>query len=172
MDFAFQTENDTEVAAGYMSWRMREGDSLEQTLNASLNALDGFYTFVVGTETASGCCAIRSLASRRSWRKRTLGRVRHRVSRAGRSARHRYRPGLGADAGQSVSVGAALICAPSTSRGPRCASSTRRCTVSARSPTRRIGGCSIRAGSTRSPPASTRRSKSRSTGMSATTARA
>jgi methylamine---glutamate N-methyltransferase subunit A len=47
---SFQTENDTEVAAGYMSWRMREGASLEQTLNASLSALDGFYTFVVGTE--------------------------------------------------------------------------------------------------------------------------
>jgi methylamine---glutamate N-methyltransferase subunit A len=51
---SFQTENDTEVAAGYMSWRMREGASLEQTLNASLSALDGFYTFVVGTETGFG----------------------------------------------------------------------------------------------------------------------
>lgn len=50
----FQTENDTEVAAGYMSWRMRQGDSLEQTLNSSLAALDGFYTFVVGTETGFG----------------------------------------------------------------------------------------------------------------------
>jgi glutamate synthase domain-containing protein 1 len=51
---SFQTENDTEVAAGYMSWRMREGDSLEQTLNSSLAALDGFYTFVVGTESGFG----------------------------------------------------------------------------------------------------------------------
>jgi methylamine---glutamate N-methyltransferase subunit A len=51
---SFQTENDTEVAAGYMSWRMREGASLEQTLNASLTALDGFYTFVVATETGFG----------------------------------------------------------------------------------------------------------------------
>jgi methylamine---glutamate N-methyltransferase subunit A len=51
---AFETENDTEVAAGYMSWRMREGDSLEQALNSSLAALDGFYTFVVGTETGFG----------------------------------------------------------------------------------------------------------------------
>jgi len=46
---SFQTENDTEVAAGYMSWRMGEGASLEQTLNASLSALDVFYTFAVGT---------------------------------------------------------------------------------------------------------------------------
>jgi glutamate synthase domain-containing protein 1 len=51
---SFQTENDTEVAAGYMSWRMREGDSLEQTLNSTLTALDGFYTFVVGTESGFG----------------------------------------------------------------------------------------------------------------------
>jgi glutamate synthase domain-containing protein 1 len=52
--FSFQTENDTEVAAGYMSWRMREGDSLEQTLNSSLTALDGFYTFVIATELGFG----------------------------------------------------------------------------------------------------------------------
>ena len=51
---SFQTENDTEVAAGYMSWRMREGATLEQALNSSLAALDGFYTFVVGTETGFG----------------------------------------------------------------------------------------------------------------------
>jgi glutamate synthase domain-containing protein 1 len=47
---AFETENDTEVAAGYLSWRMREGASLREALEASLADLDGFYTFVVGTE--------------------------------------------------------------------------------------------------------------------------
>jgi glutamate synthase domain-containing protein 1 len=47
----FATENDTEVAAGYLTWRMREGDSLEQALAASLDDLDGFYTFVVGAES-------------------------------------------------------------------------------------------------------------------------
>ena len=51
---SFATENDTEVAAGYMSWRMREGASLEQALTSSLGALDGFYTFVVGTESGFG----------------------------------------------------------------------------------------------------------------------
>ncbi len=45
----FQTENDTEVAAGYLSWRMRTGDNLEQALEHALDDLDGFYTFVVGT---------------------------------------------------------------------------------------------------------------------------
>jgi methylamine---glutamate N-methyltransferase subunit A len=45
----FQTENDTEVAAGYLAWRMREGASLEQALEGCLEDLDGFYTFAVGT---------------------------------------------------------------------------------------------------------------------------
>jgi glutamate synthase domain-containing protein 1 len=51
---AFETENDSEVAAGYLTWRMREGASLGQALEMSLVDLDGFYTFVVGTETGFG----------------------------------------------------------------------------------------------------------------------
>ena len=45
----FQTENDTEVAAGYLAWRLREGATLEQALEGALEDLDGFYTFLVGT---------------------------------------------------------------------------------------------------------------------------
>ena len=45
----FQTENDTEVAAGYLAWRLREGATLEQALEGCLDDLDGFYTFAVGT---------------------------------------------------------------------------------------------------------------------------
>jgi glutamate synthase domain-containing protein 1 len=45
----FQTDNDTEVAAAYLTWRTRAGDNLKQALNRSLRDLDGFYTFVVGT---------------------------------------------------------------------------------------------------------------------------
>ena len=52
--FDFETENDTEVAAGYLSWKMREGLSLGDALKVSLNDLDGFYTFVVGTENGFG----------------------------------------------------------------------------------------------------------------------
>jgi methylamine---glutamate N-methyltransferase subunit A len=48
------TENDSEVAAGYLTWKMREGLSLGQALEASLADLDGFYTFVVGTRTGFG----------------------------------------------------------------------------------------------------------------------
>lgn len=48
---SFATDNDSEVAAGYLTWRMREGASLKEALTASLDDLDGFYTFVVGTES-------------------------------------------------------------------------------------------------------------------------
>jgi amidophosphoribosyltransferase len=45
---SFQTENDSEVAAGYISWRLREGDKIEQALEHALDDLDGFYTFAIG----------------------------------------------------------------------------------------------------------------------------
>lgn len=54
---AFATDNDSEVAAGYLSWKLREGATLAQALEASLDDLDGFFTFVVGTE--SGFAVVR-----------------------------------------------------------------------------------------------------------------
>jgi glutamate synthase domain-containing protein 1 len=48
---SFETDNDSEVAAGYLTWRMREGASLKEALTQSLSDLDGFYTFVVATES-------------------------------------------------------------------------------------------------------------------------
>src|SRR6266550_4562605 len=53
----FETENDTEVAAGYVAWRLREGASLEEALEGCLDDLDGFYTFLVGT--ADGFAVLR-----------------------------------------------------------------------------------------------------------------
>jgi glutamate synthase domain-containing protein 1 len=50
----FETQNDTEVAAGYLSWKLREGAKLDEALNSALGELDGFYTFVVGTESGFG----------------------------------------------------------------------------------------------------------------------
>jgi glutamate synthase domain-containing protein 1 len=53
----FETDNDSEVAAGYLTYRLREGASLEQALEGSLEDLDGFYTFAVGT--AEGFAVLR-----------------------------------------------------------------------------------------------------------------
>ena len=53
----FRTENDSEVAAGYLMWRMREGATLDQALEGCLEDLDGFYTFAVGT--ADGFAVLR-----------------------------------------------------------------------------------------------------------------
>ena len=49
-----ETENDTEVAAAYLTWQMGRGMNLGEALDASLKDLDGFYTFVVGTERGFG----------------------------------------------------------------------------------------------------------------------
>ena len=49
-----ETENDTEVGAAYLTWRMREGASLGEALESSLDDLDGFFTFVVGTKDGFG----------------------------------------------------------------------------------------------------------------------
>ncbi len=46
----FQTDNDSEVAAGYLAWRLQEGDSLDQALENALDKLDGFYTFAIGSK--------------------------------------------------------------------------------------------------------------------------
>lgn len=45
----FQTDNDSEVAAGYLTYRLRRGDSLNEALEHALEDLDGFYTFAIGT---------------------------------------------------------------------------------------------------------------------------
>jgi glutamate synthase domain-containing protein 1 len=53
-NITFETQNDTEVAAGFLSWQLRSGARLDEALHAALDSLDGFYTFVVGTETGFG----------------------------------------------------------------------------------------------------------------------
>jgi glutamate synthase domain-containing protein 1 len=53
----FRTDCDSEVAAGYLTWRLREGASLERALEGCLSDLDGFYTFAVGT--ADGFAVLR-----------------------------------------------------------------------------------------------------------------
>jgi glutamate synthase domain-containing protein 1 len=50
----FDTENDSEVAAAYLTAQMDKGLSLGAALEKSLDDLDGFYTFVVGTRDGFG----------------------------------------------------------------------------------------------------------------------
>ena len=50
----FETDNDTEVAAAYLTHKMQQGASLGEALESGLDDLDGFYTFVVGTRDGFG----------------------------------------------------------------------------------------------------------------------
>ena len=45
----FDSFNDTEVAAGYISQKLSENKSMKKTLTECLTDLDGFYTFIAGT---------------------------------------------------------------------------------------------------------------------------
>jgi len=45
----FETENDSEVAAGYLTYRLQQGDTLTEALELALKNLDGFFTFTIGT---------------------------------------------------------------------------------------------------------------------------
>ena len=51
---SFETQNDTEVAAAYLTAEMAKGKDLGQALTGALDDLDGFFTFVVGTKSGFG----------------------------------------------------------------------------------------------------------------------
>lgn len=51
LGIAFETDNDTEAACRYLQWRMREGDDLATALGHGFEALDGFFTLLMGTRT-------------------------------------------------------------------------------------------------------------------------
>ena len=46
----FNSLNDTEVAAGYISQKLSSKNSVKEALNDCLTNLDGFYTFILGTK--------------------------------------------------------------------------------------------------------------------------
>ena len=46
----FETDNDTEAACRFFEWRLREGDDLRTAVSRGFSELDGFYTFLMGTE--------------------------------------------------------------------------------------------------------------------------
>jgi len=49
-----ESQNDTEVGAAYLTWKMQNGASLGEALEGTLEDLDGFFTFVVGTKNGFG----------------------------------------------------------------------------------------------------------------------
>jgi amidophosphoribosyltransferase len=50
LGIAFETDNDTEAACRFFEWRLREGDDLETAVQRGFSELDGFYTFLMGTD--------------------------------------------------------------------------------------------------------------------------
>lgn len=50
----FETENDSEVAAAYLTSQMAHGRNLGEALEGAVGDLDGFFTFVVGTKSGFG----------------------------------------------------------------------------------------------------------------------
>jgi glutamate synthase domain-containing protein 1 len=54
LGMTFETENDTEVGAAFISHKLQSGDTLGHALEATLTDLDGFFTFVVGTKNGFG----------------------------------------------------------------------------------------------------------------------
>ncbi|CAN7262499.1 glutamine amidotransferase family protein [Agrobacterium tumefaciens] len=51
---SFETQNDSEVAAAYLTAEMAKGKDLGEALEGALDDLDGFFTFVVGTKSGFG----------------------------------------------------------------------------------------------------------------------
>jgi amidophosphoribosyltransferase len=47
----FETDNDTEAACRFFEWRLREGDDLTTAVQRGFSVLDGFYTFLMGTDS-------------------------------------------------------------------------------------------------------------------------
>ena len=163
---------------GYLTWRLREGASLEQALEGCLDDLDGFYTFARRHgRRLRGAARPDRVQAGGARRDRRLGRDGVRVPRDRRPARRRRRADVGAGAGRRLRLGEGAgrdggrrrrpTSRSSTSRRRRCASSTSGCTTSpATTRSRGAGASSTRTARTRSPAASTRRSRSRSTATS------
>jgi methylamine---glutamate N-methyltransferase subunit A len=47
----FETDNDTEAACRFFEWRLREGDDLKTAVRRGFSELDGFFTFLMGTDS-------------------------------------------------------------------------------------------------------------------------
>ena len=103
---AFTTENDTEVAAGYIAWRLRAGDDLPHRAGG-LPARPRRLLHLRGRHRDRLRRAARpdQLQACRDGGNRRLGRVRFGIPCPGRPARHRPRPGVGTRAGARLRLG-------------------------------------------------------------------
>ena len=140
----FETENDTEVAAAYLTWRMNQGLNLGEALEKSLDDLDGFYTFVVGTKNGFGVLRDpdRLQAGRDGRDGPATSPSARNIARSSDLPGIDGREGLGAGARDRLFLGALMRHAPTRRTSarldrPRCANSTRRCTARRPAPTRR-----------------------------------
>lgn len=50
LGISFVTDNDTEAACRFFEWRLQEGDDLSAAVQRGFSELDGFYTFLMGTD--------------------------------------------------------------------------------------------------------------------------
>ena len=140
----FETDNDTEVAAGYLTWRMSEGASLGEALESGLDDLDGFYTFVVGTRDRLRRAARSDrLQARGAWPRPTTT-----SPSAPNIARSPDLPGIDKarvwepEPADGLFLGALTVPRhdrPSILHTARCATQPGACTTCRRTPTRRTG---------------------------------
>ena len=173
---AFDTENDTEVAAAYLSWRMRQ--AIEPRPGAgSVAGRPRRLLHLRGRHRERLRRVARSdrLQARGDGGNRPLCRVRHRIPRAGRPARHRRAQRLGAGAREGLFLGTRRSDAQTSRCRPRSTPAAR----AERGAASRCGADTQRDRLARPQSAraacargrrSTRRSRSRSTAMSAITA--
>ena len=179
----FRTDNDTEVAAGYLTWRLREGATLEQALEGCLDdARRLLHVRGRHARRVRGAARPDRVQAGGDGRDRRMGRDGLGVPRDRGAARapptrtsgSRSRGGStagGTAAGRLMADDAvAARSRRSTSPAKACASSTGACTSRARQSGRPRRACSTRAASTPSRSGSTPTSRSRSTATSATTA--
>ncbi len=169
------------MAAGYLTWRLREGASLEQALEGCLEDLDGFYTFAVGTIDGFAvlrdpiACKPAVMAETDDWvamasEYRAIAVLPGAETRAHLGARAGPRLQLGAGDRLMAALGSGLEAAEfdlavTPLRELNAALHARR-----RRRRRATGACSTRAARTRWRWGSTRRSRSRSRATRATTA--
>ena len=135
----FATDNDSEVAAGYLSWRMQEGATLEQALTRGLERPRRIL-HVRCRHRIRICRTARShrVQAGGDGRNRRLRCLRIGISRARGVARHRSREGIRARTRQGLCLGT-LRCRHTISRRRRYVNSMQNCMRCRPTPTRRTG---------------------------------